>query len=228
MKTLAVLAGVAAPLIATGSSSAGFIGVKVTSKPNELGLLICNVYAIFDRPGQDFMFAVAGTPNNPLDIHVNGGTFYQHPFGSDRAPLGLLVDVFPSLAYDTFVTIGVKQEGPGAGNPGQPANMQGFSAGWPGFGPSALQGTNLGWFVVPSSPQADPFDPINSFPGNGQILIGQFATADGTSIEGTMLMQYISNDKTVLSVETFFHVPSPGALAMMGVAGLVGIRRRRR
>ncbi len=228
MRTLAVLAGVATPLIATTSASAGFTGIKVTGKPNELGLLVCNVYAIFDRPGEDFMLAVAGTPNNPLDIHVNGGTFYQSPFGTDLAPLGALITPFPSLAYDTFVTIGVKQVGPSPGNPGQPVNNTVLTAGWPGFGPSALQGTNLAWFVIPSAPQADPFDPVNSFPGNGQILIGQFSTANGTSIEGTMLLQYISNDVQTISVETFFHVPSPGALAMMGAAGLIGARGRRR
>ena len=28
----------------------------------------------------------------------------------------------------------------------------------------------------------DRFDPVNSFPGNGQVLIGQFSTADGTAV----------------------------------------------
>ncbi len=136
MKTLAVLAGVASPLIATGSASAGFIGIKATSKPNDFGLLVVNVYAIFDRPepgdgSGDHMVAVAGTPNAPLVIQVTGGTFYNHPFGNDHAPLALLVDVFPSLAYDTFVTIGVKKVGDPKVFPGaQPTG--GFSANCPG------------------------------------------------------------------------------------------------
>lgn len=34
----------------------------------------------------------------------------------------------------------------------------------------------MGWAVASGFPQADPFDAVNSFPGNGQILIGQFST----------------------------------------------------
>ncbi len=77
-------------------------------------------------------------------------------------------------------------------------------------------------------PQADPFDAVNSFPGNGQILIGQFSTTNGTAISGSFLIQYTSNGVPgQQSAVSFFHVPSPGALAMMGAAGLIGTRRRR-
>jgi MYXO-CTERM domain-containing protein len=92
---------------------------------------------------------------------------------------------------------------------------------------SVLETSEAGWAVIPSAPQGDPFDPVNSFPGNGQILIGQFATADGTAISGTMLVQYLSNGEIDHSIVSF-GVPSPGALAMMGAAGLIGTRRRRR
>ena len=64
------LGGVAAPLILTGSVQAGFVGIKVVSKPNEFGLLVCNLYAEFDRPGEDFFLKVAGTANSPLLIEV--------------------------------------------------------------------------------------------------------------------------------------------------------------
>ena len=216
MKTLAVLTGVAAPLIATGSTSAGFIGIKVTSKPNPFGLLVCNVYAEFDRLG-DHMTAVAGTPNSPLTIEVIDGTFYQHPFGIDSPPSRKLIQVFPSLAYDTFVTIGKKDNN---------GDILTLTTGWPGFGPSELTTTEAAWAITPDNPQGDPFDP-GTFPGNGQVLIGQFATADGSAIAGTMLLQFISNGAVGQAVVSFYHVPSPGALAMMGVAGLIGTRRRR-
>ena len=112
IQTLTVLAAVATPLIATGSASAGFLGVKATSKPNPYGLLVVNVYAIFDRPDPgdgsgDHMIKVAGTPNAPMLIQVVGGTFYNSPFGSDTAPNAAFFPLFPSIAYDTFVTIGV-------------------------------------------------------------------------------------------------------------------------
>ena len=76
MKTLAVLAGVSAPLILTGPSDAGFVGVKALKKLDgeAFGLWVVNVYAEFDNPGGDWMQSVAGTPNQPLNITVIGGS----------------------------------------------------------------------------------------------------------------------------------------------------------
>ena len=107
IRTIAVTAGVSAPLVLVGSISGEFMGISTTAKPNAFGISVVNVYAEFDRPGEDLMVAVAGTPKNPLFIEVVDGVFYQHQFGSDTAP-GPLVNFFPSLAFDTFVTIGVK------------------------------------------------------------------------------------------------------------------------
>ena len=224
MKTLSLLAGVGAPLIATASVQAGFVGIKTTEKENAFGLLVVNVYAIFDRPDPgdgsgDHMVAVAGTPNAPMNIQVNGGTFYNSAFGGDQAPNAAFFPTFPSLAFDTFVTIGKKTS---TGDtltitPGFPLGITG----------SSLAGTTFGWAVIPTAPQGDPFDAANSFPGNGQILIGQFSTADGTSIKGTMLVQYVSNGQSGTSIVSF-GLPTPGTLALFGAAGLIGRRRRRR
>ena len=221
-KTLSVLAGVGAPLILTADASAAFLGIKVVGKPNSFGLIVCAVYAEFDRPGQDFMQAVAGTANNPMLIQVlGGGTFYNHAFGGNTAPNAALIAAFPSLAFDTFVTIGAKQF-----TPTLPDN----TVLTPGFGP--LTGTQLfttvsGWAVTPIDPQGDPFNTDYSS-GNGQLLLAQFATADGTGFSGTMLTKAVSNGIIGQYVVSFFHVPAPGALALLGTAGLLGARRRRR
>ena len=84
-KTLFVLAGVSAPLILTGSVSAGFVGIKVVGKetgfiPGVGELFVCNVYAVFDRP-DDEMITVFGTAANPLNIFVKQGKWYQDPEG---------------------------------------------------------------------------------------------------------------------------------------------------
>ncbi len=226
MKTLAVLTGVAAPLITTGSAQAGFVGMKTTSKPNDFGLFVVNVYAVFDRPDPgdgsgDHMVAVAGSPNAPLLIEVRGGTFYNHAFGGDQAPSPAAIDAFPSLAFDTFVTIGKK-------------NSEGDALSiLPGF-PSGITGKfikmdNSAWFVFPDDVQGDPFDSANSFPGNGHILIGQFSTLAGTLIHGTILMQYVSNGVSTLSVETFAQaIPGPGGLPAVVLFCAMTARRRRR
>ncbi len=182
-----------------------------------------NVYAIFDRPGQDRMTNVRGTPNTPLRIEVHNGTFYNHVFGDDRAPSTFLVGLYPSLAFDTFVTIGIKS----VGTNGQPKdNVHIFIP--PGITGSVLECDGCGWGVGALEAQRDPFNAAASFPGNGQILIAQFSTADGTAIAGQFLIQYTSNGvQFQQSAVSFFHVPGPGALALLVTAGLLGTRRRR-
>lgn len=39
-------------------------------------------------------------------IVFNGGTAYQHPFGSNLAPLPILVDLFPCLEFDSYCSVG--------------------------------------------------------------------------------------------------------------------------
>jgi hypothetical protein len=53
LRTLAVAAGVGAPLILAGPSDAGFLGIYVVKKFNEFQLMTVNVYAEFDNPGAD-------------------------------------------------------------------------------------------------------------------------------------------------------------------------------
>ena len=223
IKTLSVLAGVGVPLILSAHASAGFLGIRAVGKPNEFGLIVCNVYAMFDRPGQDLFTKIAGTALSPMLIQVEGGgTFYNHNFGSDTAPGSALVAAFPSLAFDTFVTIGIKQTG----------LVDDALVITPGF-PAGITGTQLftdqsGWAVTPIDPQSDPFNP-NYVAGNGEVLIAQFATADGTGFSGTMLVGGVSNGASFQAVVSFVHVvPTPGAIALLGTAGLLGVRRRRR
>ncbi len=216
IKTLAIAAGVSAPLILSGSASGGFVGITTTSKPNPFGLLTVNVYAEFDQPGEDHMLVVAGTPLSPLTIQVNGGTFYQHAFGTDQAPCGCLFVVFPSLVYDTFVTIGKKD---------QTGDIL-VLADWPGFGASVLTTSTGGWAINSVDAQGNPFDPVNSFPGNGQVLIGQFSTANGTSIQGTMVLAFLSNgvyEELVVSFQHPLAQPCPWDVEPMGGDGIVGI-----
>ncbi len=148
-----ILAGLGGSLILTGSATADYTGLKVVMKPNEFGIFVANVYATFTGDAGDFISAVAGTPIYPMRVTINKGTFYQHPEGTDRAPSGFLVNnAFPSLAYDSFVTIGKKRS---------VGDATGLTPGWPGFGPSDLPplndpGTTVATAKTPPSKQAHP------------------------------------------------------------------------
>ena len=93
----ALLAAGAAPLILSGATHGDFVGLVVESKPNDFGLLVCNVYAEFDTPGENLLFAVGGGPPFVSIVQVIGGTFFQHPFGGDTPPNPALFGVAPSL-----------------------------------------------------------------------------------------------------------------------------------
>ena len=221
-KTLRLLAGTAVPLILTGSVEAGFLGISTTSKPNDFGLLVVNVYAEFDRPGEDALFVVGGSALTPMLIEVIGGTFYNHTFGSDRPPGTALINAFPILAFDSFVTIGVKSVGVN----GQPADNLRFAPGFPGVSGTSIDTDASSWGAAPGSPQTDPFNP-DYFAGDGRVLLGQFSTANGTAIQGTMAIHAASNGVTRQHAVSFYHVPGPGALWLLGATGLLGTRRRR-
>ena len=228
-KTLSVLACVSAPLILTGSVSAGFVGIKAVSKetgfiPGVGELFVCNVYAVFDRP-DDEMIAVSGSNFNPMNIFVKQGKFYQDPQGAPlTAPfLQFLPGTSGALAYDTFVTIGTKTDDIFS-TLDDVTTVPGLN-----FENDRISGT-VGWFILPSGPGNGGLGQPNE---NGQVLIFQGSfIKDGIAqgIAGQMLVQFTSNGVTGFTqLATFDHqIPAPGALPLLGLAGLMGTRRRRR
>jgi len=219
-RTLISLAGVGAPLILATSADAAFLGIKAVVKPNAFALTY-NIYATFDeRPG-DFIFAGAGTPLAPLNFNVRGGTFFQHNFGTNKAPSAALIAVFPSLAFDSFVTIGKKTDAGGDATglaPGFPG-----SPGVPPWVGDRLTFNNTGWFITPDDPQGAPN-------ANNQVLLAQLSTQGGLGFFGSFLVSGFSNGVSFSQVVSFDtqQAPAPGALALLGAAGLIGTRRRRR
>ncbi len=235
-KSLAVLAGVGAPLILTGSVSAAFLGIKVVQKKEAeaFGLFVWNVYAAFDRPDEEFL-SVAGTPNKPLNIFAKNGHFFQHPQGNLlTAPfLQFLPGDPPTLAYDTFVTIGTKADDlfstldnvstiPGFG----------FAVGSNQSGQANLNNGPLlstpvaAWFILPSGPGNGGLGAPNA---NGQVLIGQFTVeknSGATGIAGTMLVKWYPGVQAYVEFDQ--QIPAPGALALLGLGTAAAARRRRR
>ncbi len=193
IQTLSLLAAGSTCIFAGSQTSAQISGISVASKPNEFGILVCNVYAEFDV--MDIaLLAVGGSPF-VSSYTVIDGTFYQSPFGTDRPPNPALFSIFPSLRYDTFVSIGVKSfnvNNPGVPE-GQPEDVLIFAPGWPGFGPSSLVFPGTVYHVTNTFVQGNPFNP-DFVRGDGGILIGQFSTEDGTGFTGDLEFQLLDQD----------------------------------
>jgi len=189
---LKLLLGVGGPLILAGQAAGGWVGLDMEMVPNTYGLLVIRVYAEFDNP-QDRVLAVAGTLESPLRIQAMSGEFYQHPtFGGDTAPNENLIIFFPSLAYDTFVSIGRTSQ-----TPDDPDTTQ-LSPDWPGFDECRLMGTDLSWSVPADDPQGLPDQ-------HGQVFIGQFSSPNG-SPTGRLLIRAVSDGDPSFEVDGSFSV----------------------
>ena len=210
---LGLTAGVGS-LILAGTATADFQGLTIEVVDN--GGLVAgttyDLYANVDASGR--VDAVYGDGTNVLSIGVNGGSFVQNIYGGNTSidinPAFL--PLFPSLAYDSFVTIGpLTSTGNALNNIG--IDFTGFAAG------GTLSTDNGTWFVTPDDAQGDE--------SGGRVLLGRF-TIDGGTLEGSINLQGRDSSGTVWSADGVpLYPPAPGALALLGLAGLASRRRRK-
>ena len=211
---LGLTAGVGS-LILAGTATADFQGLSLEVVDN--GGLVAgttyDLYANVDAGGR--VDAVYGDGTNVLSIGVNGGSFVQNIYGGNTSidinPAFL--PLFPSLAYDSYVTIGLTDSGGNALN-NIGIDFTGFAAG------GTLSTDNGTWFVTPDDAQGDE--------SGGRVLLGRF-TIDGGDLEGSINLQGRDSSGTVWNADgiSFSTIPAPGALALLGLAGLA-VRRRRK
>ncbi len=245
-KSLLVLAGIGAPLILSSAASAdvSLIAVKKDIAGFEdLVSLIVNVYVLFDGTVSttNFITGVGGLPGEEGNVSVRDGIFFQvgPPFGGPLAPDPLLFPFVPELEVDTFVTIGRKLGPQGPGNDG--IGLTPFFPGEDGVPTSEgvwtstrLQLDDGAWFVNPDRLQGRVNNGVPGSPnGINTVLIGQFSIAAGSGpnagVFGQLRVQGSNQGIAFALVLSFDNqLPAPGALALLGSAGLLGCRRRRR
>ena len=209
---LGLTAGVGS-LILAGTATADFQGltIEVVDNGGTVAGTTYDLYANVDAGGR--VDAVYGDGTNVLSIGVDGGNFVQNIYGGNTSMdiNPAFLPLFPSLAYDSFVTIGLTDSGGNALN-NIGIDFTGFAAG------GTLSTDNGTWFVTPDDAQGNE--------SGGRVLLGRF-TIDGGTLVGSISLQGRDVSGTVWSADGVTWVPAPGALALLGLAGLA-VRRRRK
>ena len=213
IKTLSLT--IAAGSLITGSAMADYTGLSFDSTDNGDGTWTAQIYANFSA-ASDELDAVFGDAQNALLIETSS-SFYQNALGgSTSAAINpALLPLFPSLALDSWVTIGLSDM---TGN-----NMLNIGIDFTAFEAGGSISTDNGSWFAPDDPQC--------FPGADlRVMVGQFTMFGLDShVSGVLNLQGKSGN-----FETFqardqafdFSIPAPSALALLGIAGLASRRRR--
>jgi hypothetical protein len=226
MKTLIALAG---SLVVVGSASAAFLQEE-TQTPLDYSWeygdfsvenkITATIYLAGLEPGTSLV-AVFGDDTSPMTISTDDplGFFNAGELGQGNGPANpALFAAFPTLQWDTFGDI-------------QGSPDLGFSPGFPNVfaangGDNVVENNDLAWY------DGDPGTP--EYEVDGRILIGQLTFTYGAGAYDYDAMfkvsvQYgdASQDRYVeFDHGGFYVIPTPGALALLGLAGLIGRRRR--
>ncbi|MBC8201118.1 MAG: hypothetical protein H8E86_03650 [Planctomycetes bacterium] len=181
------------------------------------GTWTTRIYANFSA-ASDQLNAVFGDADGLLSVDSTGG-FYQNLFGAATSA-GInpaLYDAFPSLLNDSWVSIGLEDQ---TGN-----NMLDIGIDWSSFeGGGSISTDNGTWFATPDDPQVEAGADL-------RVLVGQFTMYGLDShVFGVLNIQGKQGD-----FETFqeygiafdYEFPAPGALALLGLAGVASRRRRK-
>ena len=233
MKTYALGLGLASLVAATASADitgAYVVGYSVTAADFDGSDVTVNV--------QDLYLSSDDAADTALNVfNYNAGdnaasSYFQSFTGTGWQPtnLGGPFDAPALRLADSFVTIGgfaqdtiIPEQAPGAGagtglDPnfgGNGAAAPGANAGWYNGSPPSLNG------AVGSVPEAS-----GDLIGLG-VLIGRFATVgDSDLVDGTLEVTWNQGLGTPGQQAGFTITPAPGALALLGLAGIAGRRRR--
>jgi hypothetical protein len=216
-KTLSLT--IAASSLIVGSAMADYTGLSFTGVDNQDGTWTARIYATFSA-ASDELDAVFGDGDDMLSITSNGAGFYQNAFGGPTSANinPAFYDMFPSLLMDSWVTIGYEDQ---VGN-----NMLTIGIDWSGFeGGGDISTSNGSWFATPVDPQVLAGDDL-------RVMVGQFTLlgADST-ISGVLNLQGKQGDFVTFQARgqsfEFSMIPAPGAMALLGIAGIASRRRRK-
>ena len=211
LKLIGLTAGVSS-LVLASTAIADFTGMQYEAVENGMaGFTTHRIYVGVDAGGE--LDAVYGDESNMLSVSSDSG-FSQNAFGSWGTPNAALFVVFPSLEFDSFVTIGLLDDATDA--------MLSIGIDYAAFEAGGSITTDNGtWFATPADAQVNEV--------NGRVLVGQFTVGDGDHVFGSMNFQGKNADGSNWTSDgvLFDTAPAPGALALLGLAGIAARRRRK-
>ncbi len=229
MKFVASMALAAAVSSAASATFVDYVVTKTSTSNSGVSLDVYTVWARFN--------GATDTVLNAFNFNRVDGTFtnlFYHKDNSDYNG-GVLTTAAGTWApqltgsatlnrpFDSYLVIG--------GNAGA-TNSTNADPSWPAAGggwnrPDVPNGANVGWFN--SSPPNAQGRVGNTGNTATDVRLGQFVVAAGSN-GGTWNLKIGYNSGVsgapVQFAETTFNLPTPGAIALLGLAGLAGRRRR--
>ena len=186
--TSAIVAVFLASVLLSSKAMAEFFDVVVEQfvdpLATESGLHVVNLYAVTDDPADELISV------NAVDIITSTGLYWQHPVGGHHAPLEFLIEFFPLLPFDSFITIGVWVD-----------DGTDQTAHDPGFYENVFNEKGIlvgGWFnAMIGNGQGDPDE-------DGRVLIAQLTLDNpevGASIAGSIDLFWLDENGDVLFLQ---------------------------
>lgn len=215
--TMAVAAFGAAYAAQPAHASYQGLHVQLHTNANVDGQIrsVWRVYALFSDPG-DFVTSVAGAPSLG-SMHIqsldSSGQFPGSNFFNQA-----------DQPYDTAPAIGVVYDGDFA------PQFSSFING------NEFINSSYGWFTTGGTPQGQAANGVADVGGSGNwgVFIMQLTVNAGDHVRGTVAIGGINNNPLAggttfqtPSNQTFNSFPAPGSVAVLALAGVVGLRRRR-
>ena len=229
VNTLCGIAAMATTVLVAGTAEAGLIDMRLDLIDSSGGLDTYRLIGTF-ASGLDRVDAIGGDGANPFNLTVGGAGIVNDAdlvggAGNADRPFQL------NGARDTWITIGqtIPSFGPflGAWSP-DPFGIVGGESGTQIFtnGLTSLSSNNTALFVAGGRVVNLADDVLAT-----EMTFMQISVASGTSFSISGFVAGVNENTSAFnngfSVETGV-IPAPGALALLGLAGLVGRPRRRR
>ncbi|MBM4100442.1 MAG: hypothetical protein FJ260_10950 [Planctomycetes bacterium] len=240
MKTVLFVAAAASAVAA--SADAGFLGFAAFSRLASNGNRVIDVVAVVSNASDRLLNIYNSTITN--NAGAGGASFFTQQAGT--ATRGWKPDAASSTRsnnVDSFMTIGVEGGEPYEGQyfaSGGTSADGNFSTGWTTLGNTVPP--LAGWFLSPPTLPDNRAESLSTFTGTrldnggsassnfgiwcGHLVMNGAATSCLWSATAAIKDGVTMQNSTGSAVQ-FQMIPAPGAIALVGVAGLAASRRRR-